>query len=330
MQQDTTSFWSDIKTLDARLAENPDSFCFAQLAEVYLKVGMTDEALHLARQGTRRHPRYLAGQRTLAMACHAKGLQDECCTALEQVTAALPEDRQSQQMLAQLYLQAGDTAAAVHCFRTILDFTPDDSQAVFELQALQPVGAVVTTATDEEIIEELDEADILEVDELDLIEEEESEEELPAVAAVAATPAPAMQHDPLSTVTLAELYVKQGFVDKALIIYRAVVADNPGNQEVQARIAQLEATFATPAATAPEIESETVASVPPLFLEPEAAAADMLPIETPSPSPFISELVTEENLIGQETDLPTNGRADAAIATLTTWLDNIRRITSCR
>lgn len=49
--QDSASFWTDIKNLEEQLAKSPDSFCFARLSDVYLKVGLVDDALHVARQG---------------------------------------------------------------------------------------------------------------------------------------------------------------------------------------------------------------------------------------------------------------------------------------
>ncbi len=46
--------------------------------------------------------------------------------------------------------------------------------------------------------------------------------------------------DPLMTGTLAELYVSQGFVDKALGIYREILEAEPGNVIAAARLAELE------------------------------------------------------------------------------------------
>ena len=65
MKKKDSSSWSEIKSLDERLAREPDSFCFARLSEIYLKVGLVADALHTARQGVAKHPGYLAGQRAL-------------------------------------------------------------------------------------------------------------------------------------------------------------------------------------------------------------------------------------------------------------------------
>ncbi len=46
--------------------------------------------------------------------------------------------------------------------------------------------------------------------------------------------------DPLMTSTLAELYVSQGFTDKALEIYRGLLEANPESETVALRLAELE------------------------------------------------------------------------------------------
>lgn len=97
--------------------------------------------------------------------------------------------------------------------------------------------------------------------------------------------------DPLKTGTLAELYVSQGFTDKALAIYRDILADELGNATVAARIAELES---------PQSAGAVVMSVDEL---PDAVAA--LPVQ---------------GTADDRTVLPV----------LEGWLKNIRRIRECR
>lgn len=98
--------------------------------------------------------------------------------------------------------------------------------------------------------------------------------------------------DPLMTSTLAELYVSQGFADKALGIYRDILAAEPGNTTVAARLAELES------------QQQSVGSV--------VMAADEL-----------SEVVTA---------VPAQGTADdsSVLPVLEGWLENIRRLRECR
>ena len=192
MKKKDASFWSEIKSLDERLAREPDSFCFARLSETYLKVGLVTDALHTARQGVARHPGYLAGQRALAMACNASDLRDECLAILEQVTAAMPEDVEAQKLLAGLYIEAGDASAAVRTYSTVLDFRPDDVQSKLQMETLQQgglSGPAVSSATveavtsEEKAVEEkaeedvTEEEEILDLDESDIVYDEELSEE---------------------------------------------------------------------------------------------------------------------------------------------------------
>lgn len=52
---------------------------------------------------------------------------------------------------------------------------------------------------------------------------------------------------PLPTPTLAELYWKQGLSERALEVYRQVVAEDAGNDRARARLAELEAEAAAAA-----------------------------------------------------------------------------------
>jgi pentatricopeptide repeat protein len=57
--------------------------------------------------------------------------------------------------------------------------------------------------------------------------------------------------DALHTNTLAELYLRQGLVDKAVEVYRSMLRVDPDNQKAARRLADLEPAGAPPAAPAP-------------------------------------------------------------------------------
>ena len=118
-------------------------------------------------------------------------------------------------------------------------------------------------------------------------------------------PPAASPADDFSTNTLAELYISQGFHEKAIDIYEKMVAENPGNQALQDKLEQVRAMDgqAVPAGDqqagaslppaepapwsgAPEPSYELAAdmtsdSVPP-SLEPSAHSFDTGPDEQPS------------------------------------------------
>ncbi|MEI6206215.1 MAG: hypothetical protein WCP20_05500 [Desulfuromonadales bacterium] len=348
MQQDSASFWTDIKTLEEQLAKSPDSYCFARLSEVYLKVGLVDDALHTARQGVAWHPGYLAGQRALAMACHDKGLTDECLTALKRVTEALPEDHKSQKMLGRLSAESGDHAAARLAFKTVLEFDPDDKECLMELDALERSGGTSQAETvsgkdDDEIIEllecieELEECDedesVFEFEESGRIPEVQIPDQTTGIVSITES-----RHDPLATGTLAELYASQGFTLKALEIYRSVLSDDPNNKTVGARIAELELLECNAAEPVTPVDHQ-VGEAPEEEPLPESFAHIEHPREMSAEIPESAALpdilvhdeacsvVPFENVAAR---VPTEGIANNALSTLEGWLDNIRRIKSCR
>jgi len=363
MDKITSSSWSEIKSLDERLAREPDSFCFARLSEIYLKVGLVADALHTARQGVARHPGYLAGQRALAMACAANGLHEESRTLLEQVTAAVPEDTVAQNSLAGLYVAAGDKASAIRAYSTLLDFRPDDAECRARLDELHQadnpepfldrapsepeISSEKAVENNEEAVgeaaEEALEEDIYDLSEDDIvsIEEDASEQGMGLVAAPVAEVTAPDHHDPLSTLTLAELYEQQGFIAKALDIYRTLQADDPSNTQLQAKIASLE----TQDSTSQDITEQIAA--PDLDDETEQIDSSE-PEDESETSYFASSLIEDSSLTLPEPfssaafeDMPApveaqafsplaHNQADNVLGTLDSWLENIRRIKACR
>jgi len=319
--QDSASFWTDIKKLEEQLSNAPESFCFAELSAVYLKAGLIEDALHVARQGVAKYPGYLAGQRALSLACHAKGLNDEALDALRRITVALPEDVPSQKLLGRLLVEAGDQEAASQVFRIALEFAPEDVECRLQLESLERSAesgfvSYEDDEDDEEIIEDLE---ILEESDAD---NSETEPRFPEVT-----------HDPLSTVTLAELYVEQGFNHKALEIYRTILVDNPMDQTIKERVAGLEALDAALTESAAECDDafEDEADDVTAFSTPAedfSQATAALSSDTPT-LPECRDTCAESASASCTPDVP-QGRADSMLATLDGWLENIRRIKSCR
>lgn len=326
MQPSAESFWSEIKMYEEKLKNDPASYCFAPLVEVYLQAGLLDDALAVARAGVKRYPGYVAGQIALARTCHQKGLVDECRKALEIVVGAVPDHAEAQRMLARLYAESGSSHDAICILQTLLDFNPDDMSAKLELESLRRKFAATLPEYDDLELIELTEADIFEdePEEQDQLVERlkpaahkiddpwsgitaaasafvETAQVAPELDAVWSVPEQQLveenrsqdQSDPLVTPTLAELYVSQGFFDKAIEIYRTILATAPENKGALDRLAELEQLACT--------------------AEAGQAAVAAVDLSTSS--------VT----------VPAKGTADqAAVAILEGWLENIRGLRTCR
>jgi hypothetical protein len=87
---------------------------------------------------------------------------------------------------------------------------------------------------------------------------------------------------PLSSSTLAELYLRQGFADRAIEVYQQLLQREPGNEQARARVAELSQRLATgaPAVSPPASPPpEAPVAVPPLDAVQEERAGRRRDIE---------------------------------------------------
>ena len=91
---------------------------------------------------------------------------------------------------------------------------------------------------------------------------------IPCILVQADVVHPEIDGEPIPTVTLAEIYVKQGLTAKALKVFREILRINPGNAVALERISQLQGLSAEPATAAdapvPAGQHEVVGETQPL------------------------------------------------------------------
>jgi hypothetical protein len=104
-------------------------------------------------------------------------------------------------------------------------------------------------------------------------------------AAAAVQPAPAVDEgaDDLNTNTLAELYISQGFYDKALEVYEGMLNDKPGNKALQQKIGQLRELAGTEEA-ASALRATPVDAGAREYTPPPAEAVDIEKAAIPAPA----------------------------------------------
>ena len=318
MVQDTTSFWIDIKKYEDILARDPNSYCFAPLAELYRKLGLLDDAIAIAERGCKLHPEFVSGCMALGRAYLDKGMKEEGKRLMEKVVRATPENLTAQKLLSQLCIEAGEISSAEKALQIILSLNPDDMESKVVLESLvrvsqkprwfegeteeESAGGVIAQGI---VSETLEEEDFI-IDDAELIEElteEDIEEDVvhPAVAEPevshprVSSELPREGRDPLTTGTLAELYVSQGFVEKAIGIYRELLQSDPDNNEIRLRLRHLESS----------LELEQTSSTPGIAVaEPQLSSGIAI---ARAEAPFQAS------------------GAKGAVETLEGWLENIRR-----
>jgi tetratricopeptide (TPR) repeat protein len=123
----------DIKTLTARLAEEPSSLAFLELAEALRRRGQLDAAYKVARGGLSRYPALADAHDLMA---RILGDQGDLAGAFDAWAEALRFDPMrigALKGIAFLYFRAGDVPAALEHLRRAADIDPDDesiSQAI--------------------------------------------------------------------------------------------------------------------------------------------------------------------------------------------------------
>lgn len=297
--QDTTSFWTEIKKYEDLLAQQPDSYCYAALAELYRKLGLVNDAIGIAERGCAVHPDFVTGRMELALAYLEKEEKETAKSHLQKVVSAVPENLQAQKLLNQLLMESGDLRTAQTGLQTLLFFHPEDVASQAALESLRRlIGAPATAVAEEDsfspglMVEEgtateeffgLEAGSEAESHGI-LLQEDVAPEEQPVPREEV--------RDPLTTGTLAELYVSQGFVDKAIVIYRELALANPSDAAVLARLKELEYSVR------PEMVPETGAVAP-----PEAVAHSV--------------------------EAASSGIPETQLETLERWLANITRRKTC-
>jgi tetratricopeptide (TPR) repeat protein len=136
MLEDAISFWTDIQRYEDMLVADPNSHCFAQLAELYRKLGLLDDAISVARKGCELHPDFSKGFFALGNACYAKGLIFEARRALERVLSLSPGDLPTKKILGQLYVEAGEILLAKSVLGEVLKQNPDDTESLLLLRSI--------------------------------------------------------------------------------------------------------------------------------------------------------------------------------------------------
>jgi tetratricopeptide (TPR) repeat protein len=251
------------------LAKDPRSTVFVSLAESYRQMGLLDEALEVATRGVQVLPSFSPGYSILGRIQAQRGDHEAATAAFDRALLIDPENLLSLKGLARVRMQQGDRPQALKLVRRAVALNPDDAVAQKMLEALGASATAPEAATRPQ-----------------------------AVAAATGSPS----NDPISTPTIAEIYVRQGFLGRAMKVYRDLLQADPHNDGIRHKLVELKQRIETQKISPTPVES--VVPVEPVLEAAPAAAAEV--------SPESVENQRHEALSRQ-------------LAVLTRWLDSISR-----
>jgi tetratricopeptide (TPR) repeat protein len=186
-----------IRRQEERLARDPASLAFAQLADLYRKAGRTRDAVALCRNGLARYPHYTTARLILAKALVADGQLGPAQVELEAILEVSPKDAQSHRLAAEIQRRLGHIDEAVTHLEAAIALDPSDRESQALLSLLRAAGPAAGEAT--------------------------------GLARV-------LSDDTFATVTFGALCLEQGCVEEAAQIFTRILRKNPDHREARERL----------------------------------------------------------------------------------------------
>lgn len=188
-----------IRRQEERLARDPTSLAFAQLADLYRKAGRTAEAVAMCREGLRQYPHYTTARLILAKALLAEDRAAEALGEVQTILAMSPRDLQGVRLAAEIHRRLGQIDEAVRQLETAVALDPGDreSRSLLGLLRAAPTGG----------------------------------DEATGVARV-------LRDDTFVTVSFGTLCLEQGCPEEAAQVFTRLLRKDPANLEARDRLTE--------------------------------------------------------------------------------------------
>ncbi|MBM3220702.1 MAG: tetratricopeptide repeat protein [Candidatus Rokubacteria bacterium] len=118
-----------IRRHEERLARDPGSLAFAQLADLYRKAGRTQDAIALCRRGLARYPHYATARLILAKTWIAEERLDEASAEIRTILEGSPKDVQCLRLAAEVERRRGNVDGAADHLEKVVKLDPGDRES---------------------------------------------------------------------------------------------------------------------------------------------------------------------------------------------------------
>lgn len=248
-----TSLLGKIAAYTEILSNDPQSTIFVSLSEAYRKLGMLDDALEIALNGTTVLKRHAPGFACLGRVYLKQGELSKAADAFDEALRLDAGNAQALKGMAEVCLGQEEPQRARHYLKSALEIYPDDQMAARMLDALGPEEVADLDGVSESSTE---------------LQNQETSKEAAADSSATATPIP--------TETVGDLYRKQGLLEEAAAIYRDILRVDPQRETVRSKLVEVKALLdGVPAAISEEV--------------PEAIAENIDTLESPEPELDVSD-----------------------------------------
>src|SRR5579859_1621487 len=200
---------AEIDELRKKLEESPDSLVFAPLADAYRKAGKLGEAYDVCAKGLQRHPTYTSARVVLGRIYQEQGKSEQAGLEFKKVLEMDSENLMAHSLLGAIYMEAKDYQGAIEEFQKVLTLNPDDETTQNSLKQ-----AIEKAAGEQQSVKS----------------QPKGPETLPVKTSTKETTA---------TLTIAELYLKQGHLEKAIEVFQELLANDPQNLMLRQKLAEI-------------------------------------------------------------------------------------------
>jgi tetratricopeptide (TPR) repeat protein len=140
MPVDELAMAAAIRRQEERLAKDPSSLAFAQLADLYRKAGRPTDAIATCRSGLQRYPHYTTARLILAKTLLAESDPTGALAEIEAILQVSPKDVQCHRLAAEAHRRMGRLDAAVRSLESAVALDPGDreSRALLSLLRVDP------------------------------------------------------------------------------------------------------------------------------------------------------------------------------------------------
>ncbi|WP_432821205.1 tetratricopeptide repeat protein [Trichloromonas sp.] len=243
------------------LDKDPCSTIFVPLSDAYRQMEMLDEAVDVAKRGIMENPAFPGGYVAYGRALIQQGMIDEAVAEFEKALILDRKNLAALKGLAKLRMEQGGHDEARKLLDRAHGINPDDDSVNEMLSALAKQAALssVVPAAPES-----------------------------ATAPSAQEGAAEKAGDPISTATIAEIYIRQGFPEKALKVYRDLLRADPQNADLRQKLVALKERIQDSGSDAAGVEAIGTAEAVIPGAAQHAAAPDNLTAETVRAEPASS------------------------------------------
>ena len=210
------------------LVKDPYSTIFAALSDIYRTFGLLDEAVAVAQRGSEMVPSYAPGFVSLGRALAEKGDPVGASDAYRKALILDPVNLAALTGLASSCLGCGQKEEALALLNQAQAIDSDDEVVKQLFAVVKRLVAIPAPASTSSMHDYLTPPPESSVELAKPVAEEQADR------ATESAPLPS-----IATATLADIYIKQGFPERAVKVFSDLLEEDPANAEIRQRLDEL-------------------------------------------------------------------------------------------